>query len=169
MRHDGHEVSATNLLLLAAVLWLPVAWCLVWQRNRWLTPVVLLPLIFATPLASLSLRRYASGGLSSVLAKQLTVQNLFAPARVFREFLEDRQHSVRSYNTYAAGLRAGTFPNLEIHGSADVYSLSQTLALPQGLTCRPRPIFQSFSAYTPKLAQTNAAHLRSDHSRSHPL
>jgi len=167
VRHDGHEVAATNLLLLAAWLWLPVAWCLVWQRSRWLIPVVLLPLIFATPLASLSLRRYASSELSSVLGQQLTVQNLFAPAKIFREFLEDRQHSFRSYNTYAAGLRAGTFPNLDIHGSADVYPLSQRLALPLGLTCRPRPIFQSYSAYTPTLAEMNAAHLRGDRAADH--
>src|SRR5438034_5883619 len=39
---------------------------------------------------------------------------------------------------------SGTFPNLDIHGSADVYPLSQTLALPLSLTCRPRPIFQSY-------------------------
>jgi hypothetical protein len=166
VRHDGHEVAATNLLLLAALLWLPVAWCLVWQRSGWLIPVVLLPLIFATPLASLSLRRYASSELSSVLGQQLTVQNLFAPAKVFLGFLEDRQHSFRSFNGYAASLRTA-FPNQEIHGSADVYPLSQTLALPLGLTCRPRPIFQSYSAYTPKLAEMNAAHLRSDRAPDH--
>ena len=166
VRHDGHEVAATNVLLFAALLWLPVAWCLVWQRNRWLTPAVLMPLIFATPLASLSLRRYAGGGLSSVLAQQLSVGSLFAPAKIFREFLEDRQHSFRSFNGYADSLRAA-FPNLEIHGSADVYPLSQTLALPLGLSCRPRPAFQSYSAYTPKLAEMNAAHLRSDRAADH--
>jgi NHL repeat len=166
VRHDGHEVAATNLLLLAALLWLPVAWCIVWQRRRWLIPAVLLPLIFATPLASLSLRRYASGGLSSVLAQQLTMQNLFAPAKIFLGFLEDRQHSFRSFNGYADSLRTA-FPNLEIHGSADVYALSQTLGLGAGLTCRPRPVFQSYSAYTPKLAEMNAAHLRSDRAADH--
>jgi hypothetical protein len=166
VRHDGHEVAATNLLLLAALLWLPVAWCIVWQRSRWLTPAVLLPLIFATPLASLSLRRYAGGGLSSVLAQQLSVGSLFAPAKIFLGFLEDRQHSFRSFNGYADSLRAA-FPNLEIHGSADVYPLSQTLALPLGLSCRPRPVFQSYSAYTPKLAEMNAAHLRGDRAPDH--
>jgi hypothetical protein len=166
VRHDGHEVAATNLLLFAALLWLPAAWCVVWQSSRWLIPVVLLPLIFATPLASLSLRRYANVGLFSVLAQQLSVQNLFAPAKIFLGFLEDRQHSFRSYNAYAASLR-GAFPNLGIHGSADIYPLSQTLALPLGVTCQPRPIFQSFCAYTPKLAELNAAHLRSDRAADH--
>jgi hypothetical protein len=167
VRHDSHEIIATNLLLLAALLWLPVAWCIVWQKRRWLVPAVLLPLILATPLASLSLSRYAGGaGLFSVLAQQLSVRSLSLPAEIL---LEDRQKSYRSYDTYGAGLRAGTFPNLDIHGSADVYPLSQTLALPLGLTCRPRPIFQSYHAYTPKLAELNAAHLRSNRAADHIL
>src|SRR5207245_2219109 len=45
----------------------------------------------------------------------------------------------------------------------------QALALPLGLTCRPRPIFQSYSAYTPTLAEINAAHLRSDRAADHIL
>lgn len=169
VRHDGHEVAATNLLLFAALLWFPAAWCVVWQSSRWLVPVVLLPLIFATVLAALSFKRYTSVQLFSALGQQLTLQNLIAPVKIFREFLEDRQHSFRSYNTYAAGLRAGTFPNLDIHGSADVYPLSQTLALPPGVTCRPRPVFQSYSVYTAKLAEMNAAHLRSDRAADHIL
>jgi len=167
VRHDVHEVTATNLLLLAALLWLPAAWCIAWQRSKWLIPAVVLPLILATPLASLSLKRYASSGLSLVLGEQLTAQNLFAPANFFLEFLEDRRHSFRHYYTYATDLRARTFPDLDIHGTADVYPLSQTLSLPQSLTCRPRPIFQSISAYTPKLAEMNAAHLRSDRAADH--
>src|SRR4029077_16937206 len=164
VRHDAHEIPATNLLLLAALLWLPAAWCIVWQRRRWLIPALVLPLIFATPLTSLSLRRYARVGLFSVLADQLSVQKLFAPAKIL---LEDTQKSFRFYNAYIAGLRA--YPNLEIHGSTDVYPLSQAVALGPGVTWRPRPIFQSYSAYTPKLAEMNAAHLRSDRAADHIL
>jgi len=169
VRHDGHEVAATNLLLLATLLWLPAAWCIVWQGSEWFIPAVVLPLILAPFLASLSLKRFASSELSSVLTQQLTVQNLYAPVKIFLGFLEDRQHGLRAYNTYAAGLRAGTFPNLDIHGSADVYPLSQTLALPLSLTCRPRPVFHSNCAYTPKLAEMNAAHLRSNRAPDHIL
>jgi DNA-binding beta-propeller fold protein YncE len=111
-------------------------------------------------------RYYANNSLFSVLAQQLSVQNLFAPAK---RLLEDKQRSLRSYDAYAAGLRAGAFPNLDMHGSADVYPVSQTLAMPPGLTCRPRPIFQSYSAYTPRLAEINAAHLRSDRAADHIL
>ncbi len=152
VRHDGHEVAATNLLLLAALLWLPAAWCIVWQSNRWLIPAILLPLIFATPLAAWSLRRYTNVELFSVLAQQLSVRNL----------------TLRSYEDHAAGLRTA-LPNLEISGSVDVYPLSQTVALAPSLTCRPRPIFQSYSAYTPKLAEMNAAYLRSNRAADHIL
>src|SRR6266478_276982 len=165
VRHDIHEIAATNLLLLAALLWLPVAWCIVWQRSRWLIPAVLLPLIFATPLASLSFKRYAGVRLFSALAQTLSVRNMIAPAK---RLLEDRQQSLRSYNAYVASLR-GAFPNLELHGSADVYPLSQAVALGPGVTCRPRPVFQSYAACTPKLAELNAAHLRSDRAADHIL
>ena len=167
VRHDGHETIATNLLLLAALLWLPAAWFIVWQRSKWLVSLVLLPFILATPLASLSLKRYARIELSSVLGQQLTAENLLAPANFFLGFMEDRRDSFRAYNAYATGLRTRTFPDLDIHGTADVYPFSQTLALPPSLTCRPRPIFQSYSAYTPKLAEMNAAHLRSDRTADH--
>ena len=163
VRHDGHEVAATNLLLFAALLWLPVSWCIVWQTNRWLTPVVLLPLVFAVPLASLSLTRYAAGGLWPVLSQQFTPRNLFAPAQTLRE---DKQQALRSFEAYAAGLRTA-FPNLHLHGTADVYPLSQTLGLPADFTCRSRPIFQSYSAYTPRLAEMNAAHLRKRKAADH--
>jgi hypothetical protein len=163
VRHDGHEVAATNLLLLAALLWLPAAWCLVWKGGRWIVPAVVLPLIFATLLASLSLTRYARTGLFSVLAQQLSGQSLFAPAKILR----DRQQPLRSYKSYADNLRKA-FPNLEIHGSTDVYPLSQAVLGP-GVTCQPRPIFQSYCVYTPKLAELNAAHLRSDRAADHIL
>jgi hypothetical protein len=165
VRHDGHEVTATNLLVLAALLWLPAGWCTVWQRSRWLVPVVVLPLIFAALLASLSLKRFAGTGLFSVLAQQLSATSLFAPAKML---LEDRQQSLRSYEAYAAGLRTA-FPNLEIHGSTDVYPLSQAVALGPDVTCRPRPVFQSYCVYTAKLAELNAAHLRSDRAADHIL
>ena len=167
VRHDGHEVDATNLLLFAAVLWLPAAWSIAGQRSKWCIPAVVLPLILATPLASLSLKRYAHVDLSSVLGQQLTAQSLFAPANFFLGFLEDKRDSFRAYDAYAADLRARTFPDLDIHGTADVYPVSQTVPLPLSLTWRPRPICHSHTVYTPKLAEMNAAHLRSDRAADH--
>jgi hypothetical protein len=49
------------------------------------------------------------------------------------------------------------FPPLK--GTVDVYSYDQAAVLAQGLDFHPRPVFQSYMAYTPRLAQANAEHL----------
>jgi hypothetical protein len=79
-----------------------------------------------------------------------------------------RKEFFASYDAYVAGFRAA-FPKVDIVGSADVYPLSQALALGPGVICRPRPIFQSYCAYTPRLAELNAAHLRTDRAADHVL
>jgi hypothetical protein len=42
----------------------------------------------------------------------------------------------------------------------DVYPWNQAVLFAQGLPYDPRPIIQSYSVYTPELAELNAAHLR---------
>lgn len=47
-------------------------------------------------------------------------------------------------------------------GTADQYSYNQTIVLSSpNLEYRPRPVIQSYSAYTPRLSQLNANHLKS--------
>src|SRR5262249_29679991 len=46
-------------------------------------------------------------------------------------------------------------------GSVDVYPFKLSVPIAYGLLYNPRPVFQSYSACTPLLAQMNAAHLRS--------
>ncbi len=53
------------------------------------------------------------------------------------------------------------FPLPPIAGGVDLYSYDQTILFANGLPYAPRPILQSYSAYTPALAGLNAAHLRS--------
>jgi hypothetical protein len=47
-----------------------------------------------------------------------------------------------------------------IAGNADLYSYEQMILFAHALPYQPRPIIQSYSAYTPELAAMNAAHLR---------
>jgi hypothetical protein len=53
------------------------------------------------------------------------------------------------------------FPIPALHGTADIYPYDQSYLLASGNTWSPRPIFQSYSAYTASLARLNARHLRS--------
>ncbi len=45
-------------------------------------------------------------------------------------------------------------------GSVDIYSYEQAIPIASSLSWDPRPIFQSYSVYTPELAQTNEQHVR---------
>jgi len=58
-----------------------------------------------------------------------------------------------------AELRA-TNPLPALAGSVDVYPSEQALVLAHGLNYRPRPVFQSYMAYTPSLEAANADALR---------
>ena len=51
----------------------------------------------------------------------------------------------------------------ELVGSSDIYSYRQSQLLSAAKECAFRPIFQSYSAYTPKLAQFNENYIRTKH------
>jgi hypothetical protein len=50
-------------------------------------------------------------------------------------------------------------PLPKLQGTVDVYTASQYMALANGYRWDPRPVLQSYSAYTPALARMNARHL----------
>jgi hypothetical protein len=60
-----------------------------------------------------------------------------------------------------AALRKET-PLPQLRGTVDVYPYDQSVVLAHGLDLRPRPVFQSYMAYTPRLAQANADHLEGE-------
>ncbi len=64
----------------------------------------------------------------------------------------------RTYDLSLARL-AEQVPLPKLQGTVDVYTMSQYLALANGYRWDPRPVLQSYSAYTPALAQMNADHL----------
>jgi hypothetical protein len=51
-------------------------------------------------------------------------------------------------------------PLSPLEGPVDVFGDAQGVALAHGLELTPRPVFQSFAAYTPELAKHNARHYR---------
>lgn len=57
--------------------------------------------------------------------------------------------------------KQASFPVLQ--GTTDIYSYSQSYLISSGNTWSPRPILQSYSAYTPALAEINRKHLLGNH------
>lgn len=70
----------------------------------------------------------------------------------------DGQRLVREYHARLAHLsnRSG-IPRMD--GTTDIYSYNQSFLIASGNTWNPRPVFQSYSAYTPALAEINRQHL----------
>jgi hypothetical protein len=67
--------------------------------------------------------------------------------------LEDR------YSNAVAKIRE-SYPIPALSGSADIYTYEESALLASKNEWNPRPVFQSYSAYTPELASLNEQHLR---------
>jgi hypothetical protein len=52
-----------------------------------------------------------------------------------------------------------SYPLPELSGTADIYSFGQSILLAHGIPWAPRPVVQSYSAFSPTLAEANARHL----------
>lgn len=63
-----------------------------------------------------------------------------------------------SYELSLAQIRAQV-PMPHVQGTVDVYTERQSLAIANGFRWDPRPIMQSYGAYTPALARLNVEHL----------
>jgi hypothetical protein len=64
----------------------------------------------------------------------------------------------QQYAEHLAGLRA-EFPVPQLSGTTDIYSFNQSWLLATDNIWSPRPVVQSYSAYTPELAELNRQHL----------
>ncbi|HEY2587577.1 MAG TPA: hypothetical protein VGI81_17660 [Tepidisphaeraceae bacterium] len=73
-----------------------------------------------------------------------------------------------AYENAKAAIRSESrAPN--INGSVDIYPWSSAVPVASGMNYDPRPVFQSYSAYTPELANLNADHLRGPAAPGHLL
>jgi hypothetical protein len=107
--------------------------------------------------AAATYSRYFDQGLPAGLLETFSSRNLLAPAKPLRD-----PRSLRAgYEAYLAELRNST-PLPPMQGSVDTYPGSAGALLAWGFDYHPRPVMQSLVAYTPELAELNAAFLRSE-------
>ena len=128
-------------------------------QSRWValrTACVFLPTLAVFWFAAATFSRYFEQGLPVALLETFSGRNLLAPVKPLRDpgFLR------AGYEAYHAELRNST-PLPPIQGSVDTYPGSAGALLAWGFDYRPRPVMQSLVAYTPELAEVNAAFLRS--------
>ncbi|MGC9942496.1 MAG: hypothetical protein ABSE48_11720 [Verrucomicrobiota bacterium] len=86
----------------------------------------------------------------------------FSPYNLFAPLAGACTNRLRvDYEKQRADLREIT-PLKAVQGGTDLYSFCQNALFANGLDYRPRPAIQSYSAYTPYLAEMNADWLRTD-------
>jgi hypothetical protein len=72
--------------------------------------------------------------------------------------IEDKNWARTQFDAAASAVRASA-PLPLLQGTTDIYSYGQSALIYSGNTWSPRPILQSYSAYTPQLAEINRQHL----------
>jgi len=146
VRHDGHALIAGTSILLAGISTFFIL-------NNHISKLLIIPSMIAsfyintnyTTITSSALLNYTTSTFSaswSGIKNRITLKNW--PRSIFDNALE----SLKS---------EANLPVLK--GTSDIYSYNQSYLIASGNDWNPRPVFQSYSVYTPALAEMNKQHL----------
>lgn len=150
VRHDGHALVSATMILLAALL----AGTLVTSRVS--LGVFLAGLVVWVYIDAAHIK-------TSTHSIKENIKNTYARSWAgLKQRIKDPEALTRNFDARVAELkRRGEIPRLD--GSVDIYSHDQSYLISSGNKWSPRPIVQSYSAYTTQLAELNKMHLLSDY------
>jgi hypothetical protein len=141
-----HEIASAMTLILIGLACLAVA---VATRKLSMISAVVFLFYAAITLASDAFARQSSN-FGGQLVGTLSIENLFAPVTGLTT-----KHLPENYKNRLSALRETT-PLPPVRNGADLYSCHQAVLFANEMAYRPRPVIQSYSAYTPALAKMNA-------------
>jgi hypothetical protein len=149
VRHDQwHNITAGTSILAAALLLIFVV-----GEKPSLLPVAVAVLVWV----------YIGHGTVPTTAEDISanLQSTFAGTfQGARTRLTKSGNLRKQYDLRNAAIRIA-FPVPRLAGTTDVYSVNQSWLLASGNSWAPRPVTQSYSAFTPELAELNLRHLQS--------
>lgn len=157
VRHDNHEWEGTVGLAVIALLWVAALWPTLRLAGQ------VLALIVLGGTLSLSWYSYTHWPPGDGLATQIyqTFAELPARAATAWSWVAGDCDQRKDYEKYVADtLQSRNLP--PIQGSVDIYPWAQRLVIARGLDYQPRPVIQSYLAYSTELGELDAAHLRGD-------
>jgi len=164
VRHDWHAVIAPATLL----PWLVLGLACAGSRRPGARGRIVLAASAASVLA-----------LAHVVFAEVTDHGLpgtfAASLRAWPGDARDAARAVLGRTSFAAGHEAALelirreYPLPPVAGMVDVYPTTQALALAHGMDYRPRPVIQSYCAFTGELARRNAEHLAGPGGPEHVL
>lgn len=160
VRHDGHAMSGFAILIFSVALFHHL---LRLESTDWRkTEVVLLVLVCSATFLmfrnikthrGVEWRRLVVDEAYKIRARALMVERLLSGNGL--KWL-DWQHEV------ALSEIKRTHKLKSVDGTVDIYPFDSTLVIAHGQNYRPRPVFQSYAAYTPKLLDLNRKSLESE-------
>lgn len=157
VRDDRHEAVAAALVQLVSLMCLAITWPADRERRGVRRFSSLVPLVAACLFAGLSFRRCEEPPFIKQWAETFLPEKWLAPIELLYNGGQLRQ----TYNQRLSDYRKA-FPLPPLDGDADLYFCNQIKLFANGARYHPRPVFQSYSAYTPGLAALNADYLRSE-------
>ena len=148
VRHDAHALLSAASLLLAALL-LPF----VGVRSKFF--------LFAITFSLFSVAYIYSNH------TRITPKSYFNFAKVnysnayngIKNRIENKDWLIKQYEEALSKIRANVNSPPHLQGKTDIYSYNQAYIFAYGYQWSPRPAFQSYTAYTPELAELNKKHL----------
>lgn len=148
-----HEAPSVMVLVLVSLAFLALA-----GRESSQTIIVAFCLLAGCLLYASSVFDlcFPAKGLKQQFARTFSFDALTAP------IMAPFTGSLRNYHEMIRLRDWKNYPVPPMRGDADVYAYDQVVLFAHRLPYTPRPVVQSYSAYTPNLAELNAAHLRSD-------
>jgi hypothetical protein len=149
IRHDSHEITSTcGLLLLSLFL---LAALMPRAKLLWVRIFPILALAACTDLAWYS---YNSVLASNEAAAGNSITDFPARASTAAQWVVGKDVLERADLARRETLQSIPMP--PVNGSVDVYPWGQQFVLARDMDYRPRPVFQSYLAFTTPLAQLNA-------------
>lgn len=149
----GFIRAADDHVLIPAGLLAAMAWMLLLGRMRWRAVAGLAVGLACLVWIELEITQLSFPELLSRIAAQAE-----ATARTIAAQLTMPGAMEARYADSVAAIRAAdSLPPLQ--GRTDIYPFGQSVLLANGLDWAPRPVLQSYSAYTPSLEADDAAHL----------
>lgn len=156
VRHDEHPIIASLGLIFLVLSYGAVLWRTMHKDSHKFAWAGLFVAVLL--LATETLTRHTEKGLIESAA-QKCVRAIPSQVTACVRALSASSGLPQAHAARSAEIRTA-HPLPTIEGSVDLYPFEQNVLMAHGLTYRPRPVFQSYSAYTETLAILNANHLR---------
>lgn len=146
VRHDGHAMISASMVVLAGLL----LSCFNKRNN--------LVIFFSFFVYLFIYSHYQNITIFSIMNN--IVSTYSSTYNGFRSRVQDKQLLTKKFEEAMINIQQNvSFPNME--GTTDIYSYNQSLLIASRNKWNPRPIFQSYSAYTTALSDINKMHLLS--------